>query len=250
MPLYRRRRATRKPLMKKRRYANRKRLANKRHNQKYGAVRIVRKCVEQNVYNTGVAGTPAASGAVVVVGTAYQTPAFAGSTYYNVPFSIETSLDDLINYTEFTSIADKYKINWVKVKVFCTSNTASSGSTAQLPSLLWTVDEDDAVVPTGSTAGLNALRERMDVKIRQFKQDGSPLTIFYRPKMAREVYGAAGAAQGAEITPARFMNCTYSSVPHYGVKGYIQDMNLAATPTAYTQVKFDISMSITLKDIQ
>jgi len=232
------------------RFAKKRALGRRRKNLKYGSIRIVRKAVEQNIYNTAVAGTPAASGAVVTIGAAYQTPPFAGSTYYNIPFSIDAALSDVINYTEFTSIADKYKINWVKVKAFATSNTASAGSTAQLPSMLWVFDEDDATVPAASTAGLNTIREKMGCNIRQFKQNGSPITMFFRPKIAREVYNAGGAAIGAEVTGAKFMNCSYPDVPHFGIKGFLQDVNLAATPAAYTQFKFDITMSISLKDIQ
>lgn len=250
MPLFRRRRyARRSKLSKKTRMMKRRRMAKRGGFGNQGTIRIIRKTTENNIYNTAVAGTPAASGSVVVLGTPYNNP-FAGSTYYNIPFSIDTALSDALNYTEFTQIADKYKINWVKVKVYATSNTASAGFTAQLPSILWCMDEDDAGVPAGSTAGLNSIREKMGSKYRQFKQNGQGITLFWKPRLAREVYNAGGAAVGAEVTPAKFLNCTYPDVPHYGVKGYLQDVNLAATPTAYTQIKFDVTMSITLKDIQ
>lgn len=250
MPLFRRRRyARRSKLSKKTRMVKRRRMAKRSGFGNQGTIRIIRKTTENNIYNTAVAGTPGASGSVVVLGTPYNNP-FAGSNYYNIPFSIETSLSDVLNYTELTQIADKYKINWVKVKVFATSNIASAASTAQLPSILWSMDEDDSGVPVGSTAGLNAIREKMGSKYRQFKQNGSGITMFYKPRLAREVYNAGGAAVGAEVTPAKFLDCTYPDIPHYGIKGFLQDVNLAATPTAYTQIKFDVTMSVTLKDIQ
>lgn len=243
------RRFRRRPLVKKARAAKR-RMAARRANTKYGNVRIVRKTVEQNVYNTAVAGTPAASASVVTIGAAYQTPAFAGSAYYNVPFSIDCALSDVINFTELTSLADKYKINWVKVKAFATSNTASAGGTSQLPSMLWIKDQDDAAVPASSTAGLNSIREKMGCNIRQFKQNGAPISMFFKPKLSREVYNAGGAAVGAEVTGPKFLDCAFPDIPHYGIKGFLQDVNLAATPTVYTQFKFDVTMSITLRDIQ
>lgn len=215
-----------------------------------GVLKIVRKCDEQNVYNTGVAGTVAASGSVVIVGTPYQTPAFVGSSYYNVPFSIDTNLGDLLNSAELTAIADKYKIRWVKVRVFATSNTASAGGTSQLPSLLWSVDEDDSAVPASSTTGLNTIREKMNSKYRQFKQNGGSISIFYRPKITNTIAGAGGAATAAGVIPAPFIDTASPTIPHYGMKGYLQDVNLAATPGVYTQFKFDISMGVTLKDIQ
>jgi len=215
-----------------------------------GMIRIVRKCPEQNIYNTAVTAVAAASGSVVTIGTPYQTPPFAGSVYYNVPFSIDTQLDDLLSSTELTQIADKYKINWVSVKVYATSNTASAGGTSQLPSILWSVDEDDAAVPASSTAGLNSIREKMSTKLRQFKQNGSAISIFYKPKITNTIAGTAGAATAAGVMSAPFIDCNSPSIPHYGVKGYLQDVNLASTASVYTQFKFDITMSVTLKDLQ
>lgn len=245
-----RKRYARRPALKRRARGAKRRMMARRKNTKHGSVRIVRKCVEQNVYNTAVANTAAASGAVVVIGGQYQTPAFAGSSYYNIPFTIDTALSDVINSTELTSIADRYKINWVKVKVFATSNTASAGGTSQLPSLLWVTDEDDTAVPAASTAGLNSIREKMGCNIRQFKQNGAPITMFYKPRVSREVYNAGGAAVGAEVTSSKFFDCAFPDIPHFGIKGFLQDVNLAATPSVYSQFKFDITMSVTLKDIQ
>lgn len=236
---------------KRKQYRKRKPMRRMRRRQaRTGTVRIVRKCLEQNVYNTATAGTAAASGSVVIIGTPYQTPAFVGSSYYNVPFTIDTQLDDLISSTELTQIADKYKINWVNVKVYATSNTASSAGTSQLPSLLWSVDEDDAAVPASSTAGLNAIREKMSSKLRQFKQNGSAISIFYKPKIANTIAGPAGAAIAGGVMSAPFIDCNHPNIPHYGVKGFLQDVNLGATPSVYTQFKFDITMSVTLKDLQ
>lgn len=236
--MYRKRRAARKP---RRRMAMRPR---------GGMLRIVRKCPEQNVYNTATTAVAAASGSVVLIGTPYQTPAFVGSTFYNVPFSIDTQLDDLLNSADLTQIADKYKINWVSVKVFATSNTASAGSVAQLPSILWTIDEDDSSVPASSTTGLNSIREKMSSKYRQFKQNGGAISIFYKPKIVNTIAGATGAATAAGVLAAPFIDCNHPSIPHFGVKGYLQDVNLASTASAFTQFKFDVTMSVTLKDIQ
>lgn len=215
-----------------------------------GNLTLTRKCAEQNVYNTGATAVAAASGSVVVIGTPYQTPAFVGSTFYNIPFSIDTQLADLLNHTELTAIADKYKINWVKVKIYATSNTASAGSISQLPSILWSLDEDDAAIPASSTAGLNSIREKMACKYRQFKQNGGGISIFYKPKIANTVAAAGGGTVNAGVSSAKWLDTVNDTVSHFGVKGYLQDVNLASTASAYTQFKFDISMSVSVKDIQ
>lgn len=227
----------------------RRRQVRRRKFPRAGVIRLTRLCPEQNVYNTAVTAVAAASGSVVIIGTPYQTPPFAGSTYYNIPFSIETQLDDLLQSTELTTIADKYRINWVKIQILATSNTASAGTTAQLPSMIYSLDEDDAGVPASSTAGLNILREKMACKVKMFKQN-TAITIFYRPKLVSTIANAAGTAVSATVSGPRFLDCNSASIPHYGVKGYLQDVNLASTASVYTQFKFNVSMSVTLKDIQ
>lgn len=239
----RRRRFAKKRSSVSKRYAKKKSVI-RRKNRTNGIIRIVRKCPEQNVYNTAVVGAAAASGSVVVIGTPYQTPAFAGSSYYNIPFSVETQLSDLLSSAELTAIADKYRINWVKMKIYCTSNIASSNSAAQLPSIVYTLDQDDAVVPASTTAGLNSLREKMNCKVRNFRY-GGPLTIFYRPSVVMDTGNATNTVKSAQ-----WFNTSFTNIPHYGLKGYLQDCNLAVTPTTLTQFKFDITMSVTLKDIQ
>lgn len=239
----------RKRYSKKRAMVRRRRV-NRKRPFRSGIIRLTRRCAEQNVYNTATTAVAAASGSVVVIGTPYQTPAFVGSTYYNIPFSIDTQLLDILGYTEFTAIADKYKINWVKVRVFCTSNTASAGGLTQLPSILWSEDGDDAVVPASSTSGLQAIREKMNSKLRQFKQNGSAITMFYKPMVAATLGNAAAGQTNAQVKSAPFIDCTHVDIPHYGVKGYLQDVNLASTASVYTQFKFDVIMSVTLKDIQ
>lgn len=246
-----RRRYSKKRSYARRRPAYRKRFMRKMRSNSTGVLRLVRKCEEQNVYNTAVLGTVAASGSVVAVGVAYSAPPFAGvGTHYNVPFTIRHKLNDLLNFAELTAIADKYKIKWVKVKIFATSNTASSASTAQLPSIIYSIDHDDANMPASNTAGLNALRERMSSKVKQFKQN-QPITLFYRPGIVQAVQVAAGATPvNAAVGKARFIDTNVVDALHFGVKGYLQDVNLATTASVLTQFKFDISMGVTLKDIQ
>lgn len=242
--------AMRKRYSTKRKSVVRRRRVNRKRPARSGVIRLIRRCAEQNIYNTATTAVAAASGSVVTIGTPYQTPPFAGSTYYNIPFSIDTQLLDILGYTEFTAIADKYKINWVKVRVFATSNTASAGGTSQLPSILWSEDGDDAVVPASTTTGLQALREKMNSKYRQFKQNGSAISMFYKPMIAVGVGNSSGGTSNAQVKSAPFIDCNNVDIPHYGVKGYLQDVNLASTASVYTQFKFDVLMSVTLKDIQ
>lgn len=212
-------------------------------------IHLTRRLPEQNLYNNATAGSMSASSSTVIVGTPYQTSAFVGSQYYNVPFTADFQLNDLINFTDLTQIADKYKIKWVKIKAYCTSNTASAAGTAQLPSMLYCMDDDDVSMPASNTTGLQSIREKMGSKLKQWQQN-KPITFFIRPKILTSVNGPLGTPVSSVVSASRFLDCNSSDVPHYGMKGYLQDVNLAATPTVYTQFKFDITYGVTLKGIQ
>jgi len=190
-----------------------------------------------------------ASSSTVIVGTPYQTPAFVGSTYYNVPFTADFQLNDLINFSDLTQIADRYKIKWVKIKAYCTSNTASAGGTAQLPSMLYCMDDDDVSMPASNTTGLQSIREKMGAKLRQWHQN-KPITFFIRPKILSAINGPVGTPVSSAVIGAKFLDCNHPDIPHYGMKGYLQDVNLASTASVYTQFKFDITYGVILKGIQ
>jgi len=238
---------------KKRSYARRSKKAYRkrsyRRTSRVGVINLVRKAAECNVYNTAVVGTTGVSGSCVSVGTAYQAPPFAGvGTYYNVPFAIQCRLNDLLSFTELTAIAEKYKIKWIKVSIIATSNTASTGSGAQLPSIIYDMDGDDAVLPLSTTAGLNSFRERMSSKVKLFRPN-SPINMFVRPKIAMATSTTAGAITASQVSPSKFLDCSFVDVPHFGIKGYLQDVNLATTASVFTQFKFNISMGVTLREI-
>ena len=239
------RRKARKNIRRKR--VARKRVARRRNSN--GVIHLTRRLPEQNVYNNTVAGTMSASSSTVIVGTPYQTPAFAGSTYYNVPFTADFQLNDLINFTELTAISDKYKIKWVKIVAWCNSNVASVAGTGQLPSMLYCMDDDDVSMPASNTTGLQTIREKMGAKLKQWQQN-KPITFFIRPKILSSVNGPVGTPVSSAVISSRFLDCAHSDIPHYGMKGYLQDVNLAATPAVYTQFKFDITYGVTLKGIQ
>lgn len=209
---------------------------------KSGAFRLVRRIPEQMIMNSTVANTPTNSGSVVYFGTASATN-FAG--YYNVPISAAFRLSDLINASDITNLFDKYRLAWIKIKVYCTSTTATAGGTAQLPSLIWSLDEDDSSFPTVTT-----MREKMGAKQRMF-YPGKPISIFIRnPRVQRQLDTSALVSSGNEVARAPWINCSYDSVPHYGFKACILDMNLNTTASVFSQIKFDITYCIHARDAQ
>lgn len=221
----------------------RKRYARRKANKANGVIRLVRRAPEQTIVNTAVAGTVSNTASATVL--SLGAPVSAGFTnYFHVPVGAAFTLQDIYNAADIVNLCDKYKISWVKLKFYSTSTIASSSSTAQLPSLLWSTDEDDASTPT-----IAQLKEKMNSKQRMF-YPGKPITVFLRPKMVRQVDTSLGAYIGNEVAPARFINTSQSNVPHYGFKAVIMDMNLSNNTTAYTQIKCDITYCIVGKNFQ
>lgn len=214
-----------------------------------GMIKLSRKLPEYSLYNSGTLGIASfATGSTVTsIGplTAGAPVASNFPGYYNVPVMCQFKLSDVINSSELTAICDKYKINWVKLRLFHTANTAAVNGLGQLPSLLWNTDEDD-----NNNISTTALREKMGSKYRQFKQNGGPISIFFRPKQATQLVDDAGLNFANAVTPAKFVNSSYPDAAHYGCKMVIQDLNLNTTATVFSQVKFDITFGLTLKDIQ
>lgn len=214
-----------------------------------GLIKLSRKLPEYSLYNTGTLGIAsfAVGSTVTAIGPLTSGAPVAGNFpgYYNVPVTCQFKLSDVINASELTAICDKYKINWVKLRIFCTANTAAVNGLGQLPSLLWSTDEDD-----NNNISTTALREKMGSKYRQFKQNGGAISIFLRPKQATQLVDDAGLNFANAVTPAKFVNSSYPDAAHYGCKMVIQDMNLNTTATVYSQIKFDITFGLSLKDIQ
>lgn len=218
-----------------RKYKNRK-------TTKTGAFRLVRRLQENTITNSSTLGIATASGNVIYTSGGVST-GFSG--YYNCPGSAKFALSDILNSTDITNLFDKYRLAWVKIKVYCTSTTATAGGTAQLPSMIWSLDEDDNTFPT-----VASLREKMGSKQRMF-YPGKPITIFIRaPKVQRQLDTSALLSSGNEIARAPWINCSYADVPHYGFKFALLDVNLNTTASVFTQFKFDITYCVHARDAQ
>lgn len=256
MPLIRRRKPSSNYVRRKK--AFRRRRANKGFAMgmaKLGFLKVTRKMQQIQVYNSQTTmGTINISGtwpgaAPVVLGT--PTLSTTGLTgYYDVVGSASVSLNQLLNYTEFTTLFDKYKVNWVRMRIYSGGNVASINGKGLLPSLVWSIDEDDAVL-TGLT--VDQIREKMGSKERQFPQDGRPISIFWKPKVAVAAAfgGSSTSVSGLEVKKAGYVNATYAGLPHYGVKFALRDVNLDTTANGvYTNFRFDITMNVSLRDVQ
>lgn len=245
--VYRRRRSA-GPMVKGKKYRYRRgRLVRRKGRvaRKTGFLNIIRKCKEFSIENSTVANTPVLcqdggknnyTGNILQIG---NLQADAAGTYA-VPFSMQFSLDQLLNYADITGIADQYKIKSVYVRVWYNGNSASVGGLNSMPYLQYITDHDDSVVPTVSN-----LREKMGVKMKTFR-NGGYIGIKVNPKAAV----AQGGSSAPSLLTKGWTNSAYPSILHYGIKGCVSNMNLPTTTTSQIAVKFDVAYTVVAKDFQ
>lgn len=210
-----------------------------------GFIKLIRKCKEFSIENSTTLNTPVLcqdggknnyTGNILQLGA--PTPDAAGT--YAIPFSMQFTLDQLLNYTDITSIADQYKIKAVYVRVWFNSNFASVGGLNSMPYLQYINDHDDSSVPTVLT-----LREKMGVRMRTFRNGGF-ITMKVIPKAAVAQSGSSGAS----LVTKGWTNSTYPNILHYGIKGCVSNLNLPTTTNGQVAIKFDVAYSVVAKDIQ
>lgn len=151
----------------------------------------------------------------------------------SIPWTQQFQLTDVVNYTDFTSLFDSYRID--KVDYYMQLLTNPEGFTDVAPSLtnnakeawypvMWYVlDDDDSTVPT-----LAQLREKQGIKRKVLKPNQIIKFTVY-PKFQKQTYAGPGGLVG--YGPSKgWLDCADSGVPHYGIKGCVDfHQNVVAT---------------------
>lgn len=227
----------------KRRYG-RKRYVRKRAAAPRGHIRINRRLPEMFITNSSVTNTPVV---VDTTGSCLQLGAPVPNQWgtYDLPFTLQFMLSQVLNNSDIVSIADKYKIKSAYVRIFFNSGTTSVGSAYSMPQVYHIIDQDDSTPITPAQ-----LREKMGVKYKTFKNESSYIGIKVRPVPNMTVYNTALSSGYAIPSKSMFLDCNSPSVPHYGVKGVLTNVNLPATSVAQVGFKFDISVTLEARDIQ
>lgn len=217
-----------------------------------GKITIVRKLPEIVMSNNGVSGVTnlaqtltAGAPVCVTLGTPTQSVGATGSNTYDIPFSLQFALSQVINHTDITNLCDKYRIAGAYVRVYYNKTGSSGASTSSFPHLQFITDHDDSNVPS-----LAQLREKMGVKMKTFQNSSSYIGMKVRPVPNRQIYSSA-LVNGYEVPKyAPYLDCTTDGVPHYGIKGVISNFPLATGTANIELLKFDVALVIKGKDIQ
>lgn len=241
--VYRRRgykkRAYKKRGMKKRSYVRKSGFG------RTGGFRLVRKLPDMAISSSSTGGLVSVTdptGTCVGVGIAALSA--GSSTGWDVPFSLTFRLAQLINSSDITGIADKYKITGAYVRLFYNKSNAQAGASAGMPYIEYISDHDDASVPT-----FTSLREKMGVKLSTFKNGSSYIGMKCRPKPAREIFNNGITTAYEQPKGAIWIDCSNPNVEHYGIKGMIHNMWLPAIG-GQEVIKVDVSLTVVAKDLQ
>jgi len=168
-----------------------------------------------------------------------------GSAWYSQVYSFR--LDDLVQYTEFTTLFDQYKIEKVKLTYFprySETNAPTVVTNAALfttNTLLWNAVSDDGTTLLSTQA--NAL-QRMNAKMRIANK---PFTVWVKkPKYQIEVATTLAIASARPSTG--FLDCDNYGVVHWGheIAGY----SPAANPAQLVEWKCYATYYLALKDVR
>ena len=211
-----------------------------------GGMTCYRKCGLLYMRNSVLANTVASTGVVnnnLVLGTPEICP-YGATNIFNVPFAMSFSLSQVVNPLEFSSLFERYKILGVSITLKCNTNYYPGNSVFNaLPAIHYVPDYDDATPQT-----IAAFRQRQHIK-RQTFDSNRLCKLSVKPKMSSLVYNTA-LTNGYEVSAPRWLDTDYRDVPHFGIKGFIEDMNLASTINVDQVFTFDITLKLAFKDLQ
>lgn len=159
---------------------------------------------------------------------------------YDIPISMKFNLAQCINSTDFTNIADVYKMVKTQVRLHNNFVNTTVGPNGVQPWIEYFYDQDDASVPS-----LALLRERMGTKTKYFSASRPVLNFSLRPRFAKEVFqSGVTTAYG----PGRgWLDCDYPQVQHYSIKAVIHNVPLIGSGAL---LDFDVTHTVMLKGIQ
>lgn len=229
---------------RKARAGARKGKAQRKRTRPTGYIKVVRRSPEMFITNSAVANTPVVND---TTGSCLQLGAPVPNQWgtYDLPFSAQFQLNQLLNSSDITNLADKYRIKGVYIRLFFNSSNSSVGSLYSMPQVYHVTDHDDSIVPT-----VGQIREKMGTKYKTFKNASTYIGIKLNPRPLGELYRSAISTGYTPLKTAPWIDCNQPDVPHYGLKGVLTNVNLPVNTVAQTGFKFDITMVIEAKDIQ
>lgn len=159
---------------------------------------------------------------------------------------------DLVNYSEFSNLYDRYMITGVMLKFQLINNpdanneigTYATGNAANwFPKMWYIKDYDD-----GNTENLDAFRQRAGVRYKILKPN-SEVKIFVKPAILTQQYASA-VSTGYTPKWRQWVDMDNPSVPHYGVKCIIDTNGVVPTVDHPFYVRAEARFMFSCKDVR
>jgi len=163
-------------------------------------------------------------------------------------YSMSFALSDLANSSEFTNLYDHYKIAMVEVileLVNYGSATVAPSSLAQ-PTILMTPDYDNTTVP----ATLSVLQQYGQADRHCFSTAKPSFSRRLVPKYAVATTSTAAAGVTGTVIPTKsdFLDCTYPSVAHYGIKFWLINYNTLSVTNTGTVIEMSFRYHLQMRN--
>jgi len=142
-------------------------------------------------------------------------------------FAFAFSLGDLPQVASWSALFDQYRIEKIKLRFMYRGSSISILSAASpnalLPMAHVVLDFDDS-------NALTTIASALEYATHRYLRPGDSLEIEFTPAIARALY-ASGAFTGYELIPSNqvWIDMANTGVPHYGVKGVIENLTTAST---------------------
>lgn len=163
-----------------------------------------------------------------------------GSALY-APYTsvLGATLDNCINHTEFTSLFDQYRIDWVRAKFYLKIDpSAQTAATASFPRMYWYRDYDDNTVGDGTF--LQDVRENQKGKVAVMNPN-RPVTITFKPNVLAETF-RTGSTTCYSPKFGQWISSAAPNCIHFGIKYGIDDL----TNTNY-RVNLEITYGLSMR---
>lgn len=173
----------------------------------------------------------------MIVQRSVQMGPLTASTAAAVGLGLSFGLSDLVNYTEFTALFDRYRFLRVDLTIMPRDviSTANTGS-GQACYLYDCIDNDDASTPT-----LNSMLEESNMQIHS---GFLPFRRTLVPQMNQQVT-ASGLSN---ISPPKtWVDCATPGIAHFGYKIVVPQATLSGSgssvPSWYITAKYTIELA-------
>lgn len=215
-----------------------------------GGFTIIRQQPTIWLSNSNVVGSPLVRGGQgttsLALGTPEPNPIFGN--VYSIPFAFQFTLNNLAQFGDLSGIADKYKISSVRIKATYNATAVQGSAVSQpfpsfMPLIRYVTDDDDSSPQT--TTEINA---KMGLRTKTFG-NGKMIKMSCTPRVAPQVYSDVIVAYSVPSKPT-WLNSSYTTVPHYGIKGYIENFSLQSNNDSTSCITFELEYKVKLKDLQ